>query len=133
MAFRERTATHRILHVGGEVKEPKGMSDGGTRDANLRGDLLLREVELILELMVRDGAVDGIEVLALDVLHERKLELRAVIVLPAPDDHRHCREPREFRGAESTFTGDELVRTIDPHCDDERLQDAVRTNGRRER
>jgi len=124
--------THCLLHVNGELEEAEGVRNRGTRNANLRGNLLLREAEFLLKLLVRGGAVDGVEVLALDVLHEREFELRAVIVLTGADDNWHRRESGELRGAEPAFTGDELVRTIGPYCDDERLQNAVRSDGCRE-
>ena len=83
---------------------------------------ILGEPELVDELAVCLGRLERIEVLALQVLDERELELVAVGELP--DDGRDALQAGELGGPEPALAGDELV-AVDGLGDEDRLEDAV--------
>ena len=81
-----------------------------------------RERELVDELAVGARRLDRVEVLALEVLDERELELLAIGELA--DDRRDALQAGEPRGADAALAGDELV-AVDRLGDEDRLDHAV--------
>ncbi len=68
------------------------------------------------------GRLDRVEILALEVLDQRELELVAVGELA--DDGRDALEPGRWRGPQPALAGDELV-AVDRLGHEDRLEDAV--------
>ena len=94
------------------------------------GDLVLAEAELVDELAVGVCGLDRVEILALEVLDERELELVAVGELA--DDRRDAFEAGGLRGPEPALAGDELV-AVEGLGHEDRLDDAVLGDARRQR
>ena len=93
------------------------------------GDLFLREMKLVGEAPVGDRLFDGIQVLALDVLDQRDGE--KPILGDVADDDRHLEQPGPLSGAPAALPRDDLV-TLVHFPDDDRLDDAVRSNRARQ-
>ena len=112
----------RGLDAGREVEQPQRVGDRRAGAPDARRDLVLAEPELLDELAVGVGRLERVEVLALEVLDERELELLAVGELA--DDGRDALEAGGLGGAEAPLAGDELV-AVDRLGDEDRLEDAV--------
>src|SRR5690606_21702760 len=78
-------------------EETHGVGHGGAALADLNGDGIGREPELVAEPLEGARRLDGVEVLALEVLDERGLEGRLVAELA--DEDGHLEEARLLRGA----------------------------------
>ena len=85
-------------------------------------DVVLGEPELLDELPIGFRRLERVEVLALQVLDERELDLLAIGQLA--DDSRDALQPGRLCGAQSAFAGDELE-AVDGLGHEDRLQDAV--------
>ena len=70
-------------------------------------DALVREPELVDQGRVRLRLLDGVEVLAGDVLGQSDLEGRGLV--GGPHQGRHRLEAGEARGAQTALAGDQLV------------------------
>ena len=107
---------------GRELEQPERVGHRRSGPADPRRDLVLAEPELVDQLPVGLGGLERIEVLALEVLDERELELVAIGELA--DDGRDPLQAGRLGGAEATLAGDELV-AIDRLGDEDRLEHAV--------
>ena len=74
MAHRQRTRRKVGTYFLGQFEQADEVRDGAAVLADRRGDLFLREGELIGQPLISDRFVQRIEVLALDVLDQRELE-----------------------------------------------------------
>ena len=92
-----------------------------------RRDVLGPQAELVDEPAEPVRGLDRVEVLALQVLDERDLELVDGIELA--DDRRDALEAGHARGAPAALAGDELV-ALDGLRDEDRLQDAMLADAR---
>jgi hypothetical protein len=75
------------------------------------------------------GGFYRIQVLALDILDQGEFEHPRVIYIL--NDYRNFDNSGQFRGAPSSFTGYDLVAVL-MLADNDRLDDPIRTNRRRE-
>ncbi len=122
VADADLSAGEEVLHVFLEVEEAHGIGDGGAGLADAFGDVLLLHLELLGEADVAGGFLDGVEVLALEVLDEGHLEDLAVGGFAGDDGDR---VDAEFgAGPPAAFTGDEFEFVADG-ADDEGLDDAM--------
>ena len=108
--------------LGCELEQAERVGDGRSRATDPLGEVVLGEPELLDELAVGVGGLDRVEVLALEVLDERELELLAIGQLA--HDRRDPLEAGRLRGAQAALAGDELV-AVDRLGDEDRLEDAV--------
>ena len=97
--------------------------------ADLEGDVLLGELELPDQLRVTLGFLQGIEVLALQILDEGQLEDGAIIGLA--DDDGHVRQTQELGCPPAPLAGDEFEMAV-AFADDQRLDDSLFADGVRE-
>src|SRR5947207_6707106 len=111
-----------------EVEESKGVCDGRAGTPNARGEILLREGELVDQLAIGARRLDRVEILALQVLDQRQLELLAIGKLA--NDRRDPLEAGHPRGTDASLAGDELI-TVDRLGHEDRLDDAVLLDARR--
>ena len=116
--------------AGDEVEQPERVRDGRARPADATGDLFVGEPELVDEPAEALGRFDRVEVLALQVLDQRDLELRAVVELA--DDRRDPLEAGRDGRSQAPLPGDELV-AVDGLGDEDRLQDPVLADARGQR
>ena len=112
-----------------EVEQPQRVGDGRAGLANPLGDHLLGEAELVDELAVGGGLVDGIQVSALDVLDQGHLELVAIRELA--DERGDPLKPGEPRCPHAPLAGDQLV-AVQGLGDEDGLEDAVLPDARGE-
>jgi hypothetical protein len=118
------------LDARSQVEESKRVGHGRASTADPIGDIVLAEAELVDQLPVCLGRLEGIEIFALQVLDKGELELVAVGELP--DDGRDAFEAGRMGGPEPALAGDELV-AVNGFRDQDRLQDTVLGDARRER
>jgi len=101
-----------------QIEQAKRVRHGGPGSPDPGRDLVLAEPELIDELPIRRGGLERVEILALEVLHERELELAAVRELS--DDCRDALETGRLGRPKTALAGDELV-AVDGLGDQDRL------------
>ena len=97
VAFRDLPARERGLDRRIEVEEPQGVGDGRASPADPGRDRLVAVAEHIDELPVGKGGLDRVEVLALEVLDERELQL--LVVGELADDRGDPVQAGRDRGA----------------------------------
>jgi predicted nucleotidyltransferase len=110
------------LGIGLEVEQAQRVGDRGAGSADASGYVVLAQPELVGQLPVGMGFLDGIEVGALKVLHQRDFQhlLRRSLF----DDDRHRGKPGQLRRAPAPLARDQLV-TAGALRDDERLNQPV--------
>ena len=116
--------------AGRELEQAQRVGDGRAGAPDAGRDVVLAEPELVDQLAVGVGRLDRVEVLALQVLDERELELVAIDELA--DDGRDAIEAGRLGRPEAALAGDELV-AVDRLGDEDRLEDAVLGDARAER
>ena len=111
-----------VFTIVGKLEKPQAVRDRASVLADHLGDIVDREPELVLERLIAARLLDRVQILALEILHERVPERLGVVHLA--DDRRDRRPSRELRRAEPPLAEDELV-AVSRAPDDDRLQDAV--------
>ncbi len=86
------------------------------------GGLVLGEMKLLDQPVIGVSLLDRVEVLALDVFHERPLE--HLVVADGPDHDRDLRKPGPTGGPQAALSGDELEAGVG-FADDQRLEDSL--------
>ncbi len=122
MPRRQRPAGHQVLHVLGQCQQPEAVADRGPRLAQLRRQGVVGQAEVIQQLAVRHGLLDGVEVGAVDVLDERLGEQLGVLGVAHHDGD--LGQPSEACRAEAPFAGDDLVAPGGVGARNDRLQHA---------
>ena len=130
VALGQPAVRDRGLDARGEVEQAQRVRDRRSGAADAGRDVLLAEPELLDELAVGVGRLERVEVLALEVLDEREFELLAIGELA--HDRRDAVETGGLRGPQPALAGDELV-AVERLGDEDRLEDAVLGDARRER
>ena len=74
MAGRQLALRHQLLDGRRELEQAKGVADSSSALADARRDLVVGQVEVLDELLIRGGFLERIEVLAVQVLDQRMLE-----------------------------------------------------------
>ena len=102
--------------ASGSSEQPQAVGHGRAVLADRLRDFLLREVELVHQAAVGGGLLDGVQVLALDVLDERHLE-QAPFVGGGhiADDDRDAAQAGQLGGAPAPLARDDLVGSY-PTC-----------------
>jgi hypothetical protein len=109
-----------------ESKKAEGIGDDDAAFADTDGGVFLGKFELVDELSVALGLLDGIEVFALEILDQGEFEGGAIIGLT--DHHGDFGEAEELSGAPAAFAGDEFV-TAGRGTHDKGLDDAAFADG----
>ena len=122
MAHADGPLAQTQLDLGRQTQQAQVVRDGGAVLPHLFAQLLLGQFHFIHQPLEADGHLDGVELLALDVLHERHLQHGLVV----GDAHigRHFLQPRQLRGAEPPLTADELVAVVTHLAQGHRLDHA---------
>ena len=79
MPGREVALHNEPLDRGGQVQQANRVGDGGTGPAHPGGDLFLRQAEVVHQLAIGRSLLQGVEVLAVDVLDDRSLKRPLVV------------------------------------------------------
>jgi hypothetical protein len=120
----------RELDVIGKLQQPQEVGNGGPVLPDPAGDLFLCEIALIDEPPVRNGDLDGVQVFALEVLDQRKLE-QLLVGVDLDDIGRNLCQACITGRTYAAFPGNQLVaievpshryRLDDPLLDDGPLQ-----------
>ena len=125
VATGEQAVAHIRLNLGWQLDESQRVGHCGAVFADLGGDFLLREVELVHQLRIALGLLDGVEIFTLEILDKRQLKRRPVVHVS--DDDRHRCQSGHLRGAPAPFTGDQLVAAL-ARAHDQWLHDAILAN-----
>ncbi len=123
MPHRELAGREKLLHAVGQLEQPQEVRHRRPLLADTLRDLLLRQSELFVELVIGVRLFDRVQVLTLDVLDERDLERVPFAHHLLHDDGNRGQSSLQ-RGAEAALAGDELV-AVARARDDERLHDPV--------
>ena len=107
MALGEPAIGDRGLDAGREVEQSERVGHRRSGSTDARRDLVLAEPEVVDQLAIGVGGLERVEVVALEVLDERQLELVAIGELA--DDRRDPLEAGRLGGAKTALAGDELV------------------------
>ena len=108
-----------------EFQQADGVCNGGAVFAGTFGDLLLGEVEFVGQALKCVCLLDGIEILALEVLDQRHFERH--LITNVANDGGHTREAAALGSAPAALTSDQLIALADS-ANNERLYDAARPN-----
>ena len=98
------------LHLRGQFEQSQVVGNGRPLLAHLLRERVLRQVVLLDQVLVGQCYLDGIEVFALNVLHQR--HLHHVLVVSRAHISRNRKQARHLRGAPTSFTGDDLIGAI---------------------
>ena len=107
VALADAPALQRREHLGGQFQQPQPVCHLRPRAADAVRRLLLGHPEVVDQPPVGARLLDRAQVLALDVLDQRQLQLVAVGRLAHGD--RHARQARGGRGAQPPLAGDQPV------------------------
>ena len=105
-----------------QLPQAQEIGHRGAAFADPRGRLVLGEVKLLDQAVIGLGLLDRVEVLALDVFHERQFE--QLVVADGLDHDRDLGEPGPAGGPQAALSGDELEAGVG-FADDQRLQDPL--------
>ena len=75
-----------LLHGGRQVQQPEGVADVRPGPADLLRQLLVGRAEVVQQLLVRRGLLQGVELLTVQVLHQRVPQ--HVVVMSRANDGR---------------------------------------------
>ena len=106
MAHRELSGSNAGAHLLGQTQQAKVIGDRRAVLADRDGNLLLRQSRLVAEPLVGLRFLDGIEVLALDVLDQRGLE--EFLVADLGDVDRQLQQAGDLRCPPAALAGDDL-------------------------
>ena len=122
MADRQPAVADEFLHRFRQFQQPQRIGHDRAALADFRGDVLLRELELLRQLRIAVRLLDGVQVFALEIFDERQFQHRAVIGLAGDDGN--FRQIQKLRRAPAAFAGDQFKKTA-AFAHDERLDDAL--------
>ena len=111
------------LHLGRELQKADVVGDGGPVLPDPFAQLLLGEVTLLQQPVVADGDLDGVEVLAVDVLDERQLQ--HLLVVGDPDVAGDLFKAGDLRCFVAPLPGDQLVFVVSQLAHRHRLDHAL--------
>ena len=110
------------LDLGWKLQQAQVVRDGRAVLADFLAQCFLRQVHFIQQPLKADRHLDGIEFLALDVLHQRHLQ-HALVVGDADICRDHFKAGH-LRSPETALAADELVAVVTQLADRHRLDDA---------
>ncbi len=109
-------------HRGGKFQQPDGVGNGAPVLPQPRGHLFLRVTGFLDQVLVRLRLLDRVELLALNVFHQRQFEQPLVGHLP--DHRRNLQQARPLGGRKAALPGDQLEIPAEG-ADEHRLQNPV--------
>jgi hypothetical protein len=117
---------HQILHVLWQRQESQRVGNRRAILADALGDALVRVLQVLDQRLIAERFIDGIEILALQVLDQCGFEHLLVGQIAHHDGN--MREAGALRSEEPTLAGDQFVMIANlPH--QKGLQDALRADG----
>ena len=116
-----------FLDLVGQAEQSQVVGDGGPFLSHAQGHGFLGEFAFVDQPLETERRLDGVEVFALDVLHDGHFEHGGVIGLP--DVGRDVLQARLQGGAVAAFAADDLVALRAGLPQGERLDDSERADG----
>ena len=118
----------RHLHLSRQFQQTHVVGDGSTALADTLTDLGLRHTRRLCQMLVGQSNLDGVQVLALYVLHQ--CHLHHSLIFHGDDVGRYLRQASQLRGTPTALTGNDLVSAVlhlsyRDGLDDAQLTDAV--------
>ena len=110
-----------------EVQEAEGVRHRDAAFTHLPPNLFMRKPKFFGKLLVGFGFFEGIQIRALDVFYQREFQQLTVVRLP--QNRRDAAKSGFARGFEAAFSRDEDVVPVFRRGKNERLQNAMLTNG----
>ena len=129
VAHRKAAARHALADLVGQLQQSHVVRDRRSIFADRLRDLLLRQMELFGELVIRVRFLDRIQILPLNVLDES--DGKDSVLGNLADHDRNLEQTCALRCAPAALAGDDLVAVARPAYDDQ-LNHAVRANRPRE-
>jgi hypothetical protein len=133
MAHGEATVANSIFDRIVQVVEPQKVRHAGSLNADLVGDVLVGEIEIGRQPKQGLGAIDGIQILSLEILNKSPLSSCAIINIA--DDGRNDAKTCNGRSPPPTLTCDQFklfALTADHHwLHEPRRRDGLRQGGQR--
>src|SRR4029078_10234174 len=108
---RQSSLLNHLLHARWKLEQPERVRDRRALTSDLLRDLGLCQAEVLDQGEIGARLLDGVEILALDVLDERHFE--QPILGDLTDDRRHLEQARALSGPPSAFTGHDPVARVD--------------------
>ena len=127
MTLGEHAFRHGELHAIGQLKQPHRVRDRRPGPTHTLGELLMREPEVVDELPISERGLDGIKILALEVLDEGELKLLPIGQLA--DHRRDPIQPDGDRRSETPLAGHQLI-PLEGLGHEDRLDHPVLANAR---
>ncbi len=109
MTLRDLTLRDEVLYMIRQREKPKCVCHVLTTATYTLPHIYLLKAELFDEPLKCFCAIDSIEIFALQVFDDGKLELCLVGILPGTYDDRHLNEARQLARAQAPLTCDELI------------------------
>ena len=107
MAGSEAAVDEHFLHFLRQRQKAQKVGHRRAALAQALGDALLRKTRGLHQALDADGFLHGVEVVALKVFNQRRLE--ALLFVPIADDGGDLVKPRQPRGAIAALAGDDLI------------------------
>src|SRR5258708_35040113 len=111
-----------LLHRGGQVEQPERVADVRAGTADPLGKLLMRGTEVVEQLLIRRSLFQRVELLPVQVLHERITEHGIVVSLA--DDGRDHGKAGSLGRSPAALAHDELILSVPKVTNDDRLKEA---------
>ena len=124
MSRRERARREIGSDLFRQLQQSHEVGDRAAVFSNGRGDLFLRQREIVGEPLIRQRFIDRIEAFSLKVLDERELEKLFVAVGNFPDNDWDTSQPRSLRRAPSPLASNDSIGGARA-ANQDRLNDAV--------
>src|SRR5258706_1881270 len=105
MAGREPAIADHRLHALRQFEQPDGIGDVAAALAHLLGDLLLGVAEAVQQLVIGRGLLDRVQIRALNIFDDRKLE--RLSVRNVADYDRYFVEFGKLRRTPATLAGND--------------------------
>src|SRR5919198_5601080 len=115
------------LHTPREAQQADGVGDGGSAATEAGGELLVRDVKVREQLLVRGRLLKGVQVVAVDVLEQGVPE--QVVVFGRPDDGGNAIESGSPGSPDASLSHDELP-PVAVRSNHDRLEHADRLDAR---
>ncbi len=119
---REHAGRHAPLHRRRQTQQPQGVGDLRAGAPDALGQLVVRAVEVLEQLVVGRGLFQRVELSAVQVLQQRVQQ--HLLVVGRPDDRWDLRQARLTAGAPAPLAHDELVALRAHLADHDRLEEA---------
>src|SRR5260370_36377289 len=126
MADREAAFADKSLNYRTQLQEAQGVGDDSPALADFGGHFVLFKLELLDQLRITLGFLDGVKIFPLEILYEGEFEDGTVICLSK--DHGDLGQAEQLSCPPAAFSSDQFE-VIIPFSDNKRLDDTLFADG----